>query len=68
MKADQNTERDAIEVPDFSATKLFQSANKQTFENAGMITGHVNIEDLISDAAIGANTNAKETNYSFKTS
>ena len=28
IQADQNTEKDAIEVPDFSATKLFKSANK----------------------------------------
>ena len=66
MPADKNTERDQIEIPDFSAKKVVQSANKQGFEKEGMVSCHVNIEDLASNTVIDDKTNAKDINLQNK--
>lgn len=60
MPADKNTERDQIEIPEFSAKKVVSSANQQGHEKEGMISGHVNIEDLASNTIINDRTNVKD--------
>ena len=66
MPADKNTEREQIEIPDFSAKKVVQSANKQGFEKEGMVSGHVNIEDLASNTVLDDKINDKDINLQNK--